>query len=63
MGLVFWMWEVAPLAAMVAVECTDVGVSTINKAALAQGMSKYVSVVYYNSLATFLLLPYFILHR
>ncbi|KAJ9135279.1 hypothetical protein P3X46_032484 [Hevea brasiliensis] len=63
MELASWIWNLAPFAAMIAVECTDVGVSTISKAALAQGMSKYVSVVYYNALATLILLPYFIFHR
>ncbi|KAF2308573.1 hypothetical protein GH714_010841 [Hevea brasiliensis] len=63
MELASRIWNLAPFAAMIAVECTDVGVSTISKAALAQGMSKYVSVVYYNALATLILLPYFIFHR
>ncbi|XP_015573631.1 WAT1-related protein At5g40240 isoform X2 [Ricinus communis] len=63
MELTSWLWNLVPFAAMIAVECTDVGVSTISKAALAKGMSKYVSVVYYNALATLILLPYFIFHR
>lgn len=63
MGSVSWTWDVASFAAMIAVECTDVGVSTISKAAMAKGMSKNVSVVYYNALAILLLLPDFIFRR
>ncbi|XP_065878916.1 WAT1-related protein At5g40240-like [Euphorbia lathyris] len=63
MGCPSWIWKLAPFAAMVAVECTDVGVSSISKVALAHGMSKYVSVVYYNALATFFLAPFFFFNR
>ncbi|KAK4846575.1 hypothetical protein QYF36_019372 [Acer negundo] len=50
-------------AAMVTVECTDVGLSVISKVAMTQGMNNFVSVVYYNALATLILLPYFIFRR
>ncbi|KDP45389.1 hypothetical protein JCGZ_09638 [Jatropha curcas] len=58
-----WIWDLACFAGMVSVECTDVGIATISKAALSQGMSKYVSVVYSNALGTLILLPYFIFYR
>ncbi|KAJ4833445.1 hypothetical protein Tsubulata_042924 [Turnera subulata] len=63
MGLTTWISDILPFVAMIAVECTDVGASTLSKAALAKGMSQYVSVVYYNALGTLILLPYFILRR
>ncbi|KAJ4839276.1 hypothetical protein Tsubulata_050011 [Turnera subulata] len=63
MGLATWISDMLPFVAMIAVECTDVGASTLSKAALAKGMSQYVSVVYYNALGTLILLPYFILRR
>lgn len=50
-------------AAMVTVECTDVGLSVISKAALNHGMNNVVAVVYYNALATLILLPYFLFRR
>ncbi|PRQ53830.1 putative EamA domain-containing protein [Rosa chinensis] len=50
-----------PFAAMVTVQFTDVGISTISKAAMSRGMSSYVLIVYSNALATLLLLPSFIL--
>ncbi|KAJ4846827.1 hypothetical protein Tsubulata_004624 [Turnera subulata] len=58
-----WLSEMLPFAAMIAAEVADVGLVTLSKAALAKGMSQYVSVVYYNALATLILLPYFIFHR
>ncbi|KAL5796922.1 hypothetical protein ACOSQ2_001742 [Xanthoceras sorbifolium] len=50
-------------AAMVTVECTDVGLSVISKAAMTQGMNNFVAVVYYNALATLILVPYFLFRR
>ncbi|XP_024184553.1 WAT1-related protein At3g28050 isoform X1 [Rosa chinensis] len=52
-----------PFAAMVTVQFTDVGISTISKAAMSRGMSSYVLIVYSNALATLLLLPSFILQK
>lgn len=49
--------------AMITVECTDVGLSVLSKAALNQGMNNFVSVVYCNALGTLILLPYFLFHR
>ncbi|CAJ1943921.1 unnamed protein product [Sphenostylis stenocarpa] len=39
------------------VECFDVGLSTIGKAAIERGMNHFVFVVYSNALATLILLP------
>ncbi|XP_021812912.1 WAT1-related protein At5g40240-like [Prunus avium] len=64
MVLEFRAWRSAvPFAAMVMVECAEVGVSTLSKAAMSRGMSKFVFIVYYNALGTLLLLPYFIFRR
>ncbi|CAM8986722.1 hypothetical protein QQ045_006162 [Rhodiola kirilowii] len=52
-----------PYAAMVIVECGEIGVSTLGKASMATGTSEFVFVVYYNSLGVLIFLPYFILHR
>ncbi|XWS37380.1 hypothetical protein CRYUN_Cryun19dG0038000 [Craigia yunnanensis] len=49
--------ELAPFAAMVAVECLDVGLTTLSKAAMSKGMSHFVFVVYSNALASIILLP------
>ncbi|KAE8689314.1 putative Auxin-induced protein 5NG4 [Hibiscus syriacus] len=63
MGLSSYIWSAVPFVAMITVECTDVGISVISKAALSKGMSSIVSVVYYNALGTLILLPYFIFCR
>ncbi|XWS40774.1 hypothetical protein CRYUN_Cryun17cG0024400 [Craigia yunnanensis] len=63
MELTSYIWSAVPFVAMITVECTDVGLSVISKAALNKGMSNIVSVVYYNALGTFILLPYFIFCR
>ncbi|KAG2707475.1 hypothetical protein I3760_05G149200 [Carya illinoinensis] len=42
---------------MVIVECLDVGLNTISKAAMTRGMNEFVFVTYSNSLAFFFLLP------
>lgn len=53
-----------PFAAMVMVECFDVGLTTLSKAAMSKGMSHFVFVVYSNALATLILLPSsFLFHR
>ncbi|KAL4568400.1 hypothetical protein LXL04_024011 [Taraxacum kok-saghyz] len=51
-----------PFAAMVFVECGEVGMITLGKAAMNVGLSSLVYVVYYNALGTVILLPGFILH-
>ncbi|CAN1272821.1 hypothetical protein LINPERPRIM_LOCUS14740 [Linum perenne] len=48
---------------MVVVDCSDVVISVISKAAMAKGMSNFVSVVYYNALGTLILVPYFVFFR
>ncbi|XP_044502199.1 WAT1-related protein At4g15540-like isoform X2 [Mangifera indica] len=55
--------ETLPFLAMITVECTDVGLSVLSKAALNQGMNNFVSVVYCNASGTLILLPYFLFHR
>ncbi|KAM2367330.1 hypothetical protein EV1_044575 [Malus domestica] len=57
------IWGAVPFTAMVIVECAEVGVSTISKVAMAEGMSHFVFIVYYNALGTLLLLPFFIFRR
>ncbi|XAR50152.1 hypothetical protein NMG60_11004406 [Bertholletia excelsa] len=53
-----------PFAAMVMVECLDVGLTTLSKAAMSRGMSNFVFVVYSNAFASLILLPCsFILNR
>ncbi|KAK1438849.1 hypothetical protein QVD17_04661 [Tagetes erecta] len=47
---------------MVAVECGEVGMITLGKAAMNNGLSNLVYVVYYNGLGTLILLPNFIIH-
>nr|KYP56277.1 Auxin-induced protein 5NG4 [Cajanus cajan] len=49
--------EWSPFAAMVIVECLDVGLSTLGKAAMSRGMNHFVFVLYSNALATLILLP------
>lgn len=51
-----------PFVAMVMVECGEVGMITLGKAAMNDGLSNLVYVVYYNGLGTILLLPNFIIH-
>lgn len=53
--------DVLPFALMLMVECTEVGTTTLAKAAINNGMSKFVYVVYVNALGTLILLPYFII--
>ncbi|KAL2492741.1 WAT1-related protein [Abeliophyllum distichum] len=46
-----------PYAAMVMVECADVGLTTLSKAAMSKGMSHFIFVVYSNALATLIIFP------
>ncbi|XP_042499844.1 WAT1-related protein At5g40240-like [Macadamia integrifolia] len=56
-------WDVVPFAVMVMVECAKVGIiNTLSKAAMVRGMGHFV-FVYYNALATLILLPSFLLRR
>ncbi|KAL8140781.1 hypothetical protein V2J09_006802 [Rumex salicifolius] len=47
-----------PFTAMVTVSCLDVGLTTLSKAAMSNGMNHFVFVAYSNSLATLLLFPF-----
>ena len=51
------MEGVLPFPAMMAMECINVGLNTLFKAATAAGMSHHVFVVYSYSFAALLLLP------
>ncbi|PIA40431.1 hypothetical protein AQUCO_02500258v1 [Aquilegia coerulea] len=57
------LWAVVPFIAMITVECTDVGQTTLTKAAMSRGMSPLIYVVYSSVLGTLFLLPSFILQR
>jgi len=57
MGVGERLLEWTPFAAMIMVECLDVGLSTLGKAAMDTGMNHFVFVVYSNALATLMLLP------
>ncbi|KAJ0105853.1 hypothetical protein Patl1_17990 [Pistacia atlantica] len=64
MGVKSFLVELLPFAAMVAVETFDVGLTTLNKAAMSKGLSHFVFVVYANVIASLILLPsYFIIFR
>ncbi|XP_019456817.1 PREDICTED: WAT1-related protein At5g40240-like isoform X2 [Lupinus angustifolius] len=51
------LMEWTPFAAMVIVECLDVGLTTMSKAAMSKGMNHFTFVVYSNALATLILIP------
>ncbi|XP_037495589.1 WAT1-related protein At3g28050 isoform X2 [Jatropha curcas] len=50
------MWGLRVTAVMLTLEFLDVGLNTVNKAAMSSGFSHYILVVYSNMLAIFLLL-------
>ncbi|KAK3033559.1 LOW QUALITY PROTEIN: hypothetical protein RJ639_032407 [Escallonia herrerae] len=62
MGMQSCIQDSLPFAAMVIVECGEIGTITLGKAAMNSGMSNLVYVVYYNTLGTLMLLPFFIIH-
>uniref|UniRef100_A0A5B7BH56 WAT1-related protein n=1 Tax=Davidia involucrata TaxID=16924 RepID=A0A5B7BH56_DAVIN len=62
MGMQSCLKDALPFAGMVMVECGEIGMVTLSKAAMNTGMSNFVFVVYYNALGTFILLPYYIFH-
>lgn len=51
------MWCSGITVVMVAMECLEVGLNTLSKAAMRRGMSDFVFVVYSNALAICFLLP------
>nr|GEV32739.1 WAT1-related protein At3g28050-like [Tanacetum cinerariifolium] len=61
-GMKSFMEKALPFAAMVMVECGEVSMITLGKAAMNDGLSNLVYVVYYNALGTIILLPNFIIH-
>ena len=63
MELVSCILDMIPFAAMIMVECTDVGIATISKAAMTKGMSSYVFVVYSNTLGALFLFPFVLMKR
>ena len=64
MGMKAWLSGIVPIAAMVMMECLDVGLVTLSKAAMSRGMNHFVFVVYYNALASLIFsLLSFIFHR
>lgn len=62
MGFQNYIKSGLPFIVMVIVESGEVGMITLGKAAMNNGMSNLVYVVYYNSLGTLLLFPFFIFH-
>ncbi|GAB2216118.1 hypothetical protein Droror1_Dr00023886 [Drosera rotundifolia] len=59
----YWLKEMLPFSMMVALECTNVGLNTIFKAATNKGMSHYVFIFYSYGLAAIVLLPSPLLYR
>ncbi|XP_050271304.1 WAT1-related protein At5g40240-like [Quercus robur] len=53
----YYYKDVLPFSAMVAAECTNVGLNTLFKAATLRGLSYYVFIFYSYAIATLLLLP------
>lgn len=51
------MWEKSVTAIMVATEFLEVGLNTVNKAAMNKGLSDFVLVFYSNVLGIFMLAP------
>ncbi|KAI3824017.1 hypothetical protein L1987_05464 [Smallanthus sonchifolius] len=56
-----WMNDVMPFIAMLMITCMDMSVLTIVKAAMNDGMSTIVYIVYHDALGMFILLPFFII--
>lgn len=52
------MYSFLPFAVMISLECFDVGLTTLSKAAFTRGMNHFVFVVYSNALAAALLIPF-----
>ncbi|GLT70535.1 hypothetical protein SLA2020_426090 [Shorea laevis] len=57
MGIKSFLVGLAPFAAMVSLECLEVVLNTLNKAATSKGTSSFVLVVYGNALGSLILLP------
>ncbi|XP_009594124.1 WAT1-related protein At3g28050-like isoform X1 [Nicotiana tomentosiformis] len=52
-----WSSGLLIIALLLTVECMEVGLNTLNKAATTRGMSNFVFIFYSNALALFFLLP------
>ncbi|XP_071694179.1 WAT1-related protein At5g40240-like [Rutidosis leptorrhynchoides] len=59
-----WSWkdDVAPFVVMLMITCLDMSLLTIVKAAMNDGLSSIVYIVYHDALGTLILLPFFIIH-
>uniref|UniRef100_A0A7N2L0G7 WAT1-related protein n=1 Tax=Quercus lobata TaxID=97700 RepID=A0A7N2L0G7_QUELO len=57
MAMSYWYKNVLPFSAMVAIECSNVGIYIVFKAATLKGLSYYVFVFYSFAIATLVLLP------
>lgn len=59
-----WYTDMVSFSAMVSLECTNVGLNTLYKAATLKGLNYHVFVVYAYGIAALILLPSpFITHR
>lgn len=58
-----WSTDFLPFLAMVIVECSEMLMITLGKAAMNDGLNNLVYVVYYNALGTLFLLPCLIFRR
>ncbi|XP_049403429.1 WAT1-related protein At5g40240-like [Solanum stenotomum] len=59
-----WSSRVVIITVLIILECIEVGLNTLNKAATIRGMSNFVFIFYANALALFFLVPStFIYHR
>ncbi|KAK1359039.1 hypothetical protein POM88_043513 [Heracleum sosnowskyi] len=54
--------NVLPFAVMIMAECIEVTFLSLGKAAMNNGISSFVFVAYYNSMATLIFFPFFVLH-
>ncbi|PWA89770.1 eamA domain, WAT1-related protein [Artemisia annua] len=57
-----WTNDVLPFVAMMMLTCIDMSVLTIVKAAMNDGISSIVYIVYHAILGTLILLPFYIIH-
>ncbi|CAM8926786.1 unnamed protein product [Rhodiola kirilowii] len=57
MGMKSYFQKLLPFAAMVVAQCLFTGLKVISKAAMSQGMSHFVYVVYFTGLGFLLILP------
>ncbi|XP_009767073.1 WAT1-related protein At3g28050-like [Nicotiana tabacum] len=58
-----WSSGLLIIALLLTVECMEVGLNTLNKAATTRGMSNFVFIFYSNALALFFLLPSTFIHH